>query len=244
MSPLPTPPIAHKVCTSSRQPRGNVAFTLIELLTVIAILGVLSAILLATLSRVRSAGERATAVSAMRQIGVAIHLFAQDNRGYVPGGQNQSLYGYAVNATAGTDQRRLFTHLAPYVSRFRAAGSNVTLDSLVSRAHLREYPNLLNAAGGAIEIYVPNRRPVIPGVSLPHPIFGESGTTRLPLRLSDLVAAGKSGWLLQESDLECPLKLAGNTNFPTKPVHGSVRHRLYADGSVKALTLDESTRWE
>ena len=58
-------------------------FTLIELLTVIAIIGILAAILIPTVGKVRSAARKSQCVSNLRQWGTAVRLFANDNKGMV-----------------------------------------------------------------------------------------------------------------------------------------------------------------
>lgn len=60
------------------------AFTLIELLTVIAIIGILAAIIIPTVSRVRATAAKADCASNIRQIGVALLLYAQDNKNTLP----------------------------------------------------------------------------------------------------------------------------------------------------------------
>lgn len=59
------------------------AFTLVELLTVIAIIGILAAILIPTVGRVRASARNAQCVSNMRQWGTAIRLFSNDFKGLV-----------------------------------------------------------------------------------------------------------------------------------------------------------------
>ncbi|MDR1280207.1 MAG: prepilin-type N-terminal cleavage/methylation domain-containing protein [Opitutaceae bacterium] len=54
-------------------------FTLVELLAVIAIIGILAALTLAGISTVRSTARRVRCVSNLRQLGVAAALFSQDN---------------------------------------------------------------------------------------------------------------------------------------------------------------------
>jgi prepilin-type N-terminal cleavage/methylation domain-containing protein/prepilin-type processing-associated H-X9-DG protein len=54
-------------------------FTLIELLTVIAIIGILAAILIPVVGRVRESARAVQCVSGLRQIGVALHLYADDH---------------------------------------------------------------------------------------------------------------------------------------------------------------------
>jgi len=60
------------------------AFTLIELLTVIAIIGILSAILLPVVGSVRESARTSRCVSNLRQLGVAYSLYTQENRDYAP----------------------------------------------------------------------------------------------------------------------------------------------------------------
>lgn len=61
------------------------AFTLIELLTVIAIIGILAAIIIPTVGKVRETARSAITTSNLREIQTASLAFANDNRGrYVP----------------------------------------------------------------------------------------------------------------------------------------------------------------
>jgi prepilin-type N-terminal cleavage/methylation domain-containing protein len=57
----------------------NRAFTLIELLVVIAIVGLLAALLLPVLSRAKSSAKRTTCTSNVRQINLAITMYASDH---------------------------------------------------------------------------------------------------------------------------------------------------------------------
>jgi prepilin-type N-terminal cleavage/methylation domain-containing protein len=74
-------------------------FTLIELLTVIAIIGILAAILIPTVGRVRESARRAVDSSNIRQIVQASLIFANDNNGALP--QSNTSFGSGTGAPIG-----------------------------------------------------------------------------------------------------------------------------------------------
>jgi prepilin-type N-terminal cleavage/methylation domain-containing protein/prepilin-type processing-associated H-X9-DG protein len=72
------------------------AFTLIELLTVIAIIGILAAILIPVVGKVRESARVTQGISNLRQIGSAIHLYAAQNRDLLPAGTEYNAGGSAI----------------------------------------------------------------------------------------------------------------------------------------------------
>ena len=59
-------------------------FTLIELLVVIAIIAILAAILFPVFARAREKARQTTCTSNLKQIGLAVHMYAQDYDGLLP----------------------------------------------------------------------------------------------------------------------------------------------------------------
>jgi len=67
------------------RPRRS-AFTLVELLVVIALIALLIGLLIPALSKAKASAARAACLSNLRQVGVAIHAYAGDFKGSIPYG--------------------------------------------------------------------------------------------------------------------------------------------------------------
>jgi prepilin-type N-terminal cleavage/methylation domain-containing protein/prepilin-type processing-associated H-X9-DG protein len=68
----------------SRTSRSTLAFTLIELLVVIGIIGILASLLMPAFSRAKGKANDAKCISNLRQIGIALVIYSDENNGRLP----------------------------------------------------------------------------------------------------------------------------------------------------------------
>jgi len=102
-------------CLFPRSGTRRAAFTLIELLTVIAIIGILAAILIPTVGKVRTAARKVQCVSNQRQLALGVLAYAYDNKGRLP----------AYDRSVVPIVRWMF-QVAPYVGRTAGDYGNIT----------------------------------------------------------------------------------------------------------------------
>ena len=94
------------------QSRRIFAFTLVELLVVMTIIGILIALLLPAIQAVRAAARRMQCSSNMRQIGLAIHNYENVNK-YLPP-------SYTSNSPSKNVNHSVLTLLLPFSERMQA----------------------------------------------------------------------------------------------------------------------------
>ena len=241
-------------------------FTLIELLTVIAIIGILAAIIIPTVGKVRDFGQAAKCISNLRQIGQQLTLFANDNKGYLPA---------PAKSTANSDitdpriksggSKQMAALLWPYYSSQKT--NPLPTQTNHSRHEMFVCPSVdaqfplsaISLASNALCYIVNDRQRIEAANGQEIYIFGypnSASTKSLNIANIDKLTFGTAPnkrsaslstiWALQDGDRSLLTNgsdspsgpRASQTAFPAdKPAHKSSRNRLYLDGSVKKLSL-------
>jgi prepilin-type N-terminal cleavage/methylation domain-containing protein len=199
------------------------AFTLVELLVVLAIIGVLAALSLGGLSKLGTSSDRSNALSNMRQIGTGITLFAADNDGKLPGPLWPGQLAQFDPARSGRLVRELALYLgiptptAPKVEAlfvppaYRRAVSASFLDS--ARTYVMNM-----SVRDADQTLVPWGNLAISPASQ-------------PLRLASIPT---QAWGFSDADALHPRVTGASwaANTPPKPVHTPKRLAWFFNGSV------------
>lgn len=217
---------------------------MIEILASVAIVGILATLVVGGVSKAKAMAQAAGCAANMRNLGVAINLYASDHNGSLPPEDGLGLW-LSANAVSGDDAAQLVYYFQQATGDKTPAGQVVK--SFACPAALAAYPNLKKPSdpNSSMAIYSLNRTVGFPG----REPFGFFGAVYPAMKLIQVqTEAIKSEdprkdqrWLVQEADQQGGCTASWDSSmFPVKPVHGNFRHRLGLDGHVERLSLKDS----
>jgi type II secretory pathway pseudopilin PulG len=216
-----------KSCKSNKlQPNARImvarqGFTLVELLAVVLLLMFMLVLIFPTLARAKQRAMQATCQSNLRQLGVALQTYANDNAGSLP--------GPAASLAAANYDCTSTNQLAWYLSEFlgvsRPDSRGRTVNQLLCPAQIPE--------GGHGASYMLND-----GRSLPGPPFGSPASpVQPPLKLSTIATSTflASCFAVADADkANVNARQPGWSALPYAPVHAKFRNELFFDWHVSS----------
>jgi len=197
-----------------REAVGRKGFTLIELLVVVAIIAILAGLLLPALARAKQKAQQVKCVSILKQVGLATHLYADDNEDTLPG---PVVAGVRVNYDITSSQELIF-YLATYLGQPEPAKKMTVADDFVCPGYLREAPGLSSLMGRKVWLLNddldPNPLNAVPpfGYPLPPTPVCQSRSQR-----SIATSRRRAFMPSRTSTRPCPISIRASPGGPTCP---------------------------
>ncbi|RRJ94884.1 prepilin-type N-terminal cleavage/methylation domain-containing protein [Opitutaceae bacterium TAV4] len=205
-------------------------FTLIELLTVIAIIGILAAIIIPTASRVRQTAQQAAGRSNLRQFQTAVLAYATENRDSLPGPASRSQYAVVKKGV----ETQLSWVLRDYLGVPDKANNDTVIPSICPPLHRSKYPARTVAYFAVNNIYRPNAETMKPwGATSSDWKAWYPESYKTPQKLTSIPEPSRHVALI---DMDLGLGVATTDVIP-EPLYGNTRNAAFWDGHVETVPL-------
>lgn len=207
-------------------------FTLVELLIVIAVIGILTALSFPAFARVQKLALEAQCLNNLRSIGALIPTYAQDHDGLLPGPTPAGLYASYTRTNIG-DPRNLCHFFIPYVDPTIASGERKLMKIFVCPAA----PKLMDASEQADPRSYGTTATRKNNVEVLATPFGKrdgnSANSANWIKPSKIQTLSKPAETIAIMDREAP------SSISEKTAHLTVRNFLFFDGHVRKVSLDK-----
>lgn len=126
--------------TEPERSTRRAGFTLIELLVVVGIIGVLIAILIPALRTARESANRTKCASNLRQVGISMRMYMNDNRGWTAAAPNYGLWERPRGTPLRADDPFAYWGIAylPYITRLDSSSYQSAVGSLSTEAAMEK----------------------------------------------------------------------------------------------------------
>ncbi len=213
-------------------PGKQTAFTLIELLLSIAIIAILAALVLTSLSSMKKTSLRIEGMSEMRQIAMSIQSFISDHDNGLPG----PLWGGQSPWYQSVDIRTLGYQLSPYLGLPKPESWIQEARILSPRAYVQARPS------SSAMSFIMNDKVVVDGSTRTPWGYNtpSESSSNLPMRITAVIQAGlASTWALKDVCKTTPeaANAGWRSNLPNEPIYKPYHLQLYFDWHVECVNI-------